>query len=169
MWFFLYRSNLYLCTETIYYIISTFICNINIVNWNCHQSCDWISCRFRHCEWVLSRVNSSGMRSCGCIGRICILVWRPCTFVSEKLCRIQQQHGDGSGTLVLWQRSEQDCNMRCESFIRRWWKSPPAPVRKTSVGSDTTIEKEDCLNHVTKRLGTALEGAESNTGWAKEG
>ncbi|GFY13465.1 uncharacterized protein TNCV_1803361 [Trichonephila clavipes] len=59
--------------------------------------------------------------------------------------------------LIMWRRSISDCQMRFVSMLSdgdsktfQFWSD------NKIYGSDIKIEKEECLNHIAKRLGTSL-------------
>ncbi|GFS64115.1 uncharacterized protein TNCV_3944891 [Trichonephila clavipes] len=59
--------------------------------------------------------------------------------------------------LIVWRRSISDCQMRFVSMLSDDDSKTFQFLSDYKIyGSDTKIEKEECLNHIAKRLGTSL-------------
>ncbi|GFW51236.1 uncharacterized protein TNCV_3595181 [Trichonephila clavipes] len=59
--------------------------------------------------------------------------------------------------LIMWRRSISDCQMRFVSMLRDGDSKTFQFLSDNKIyGSDIKIEKEECLNHIAKRLGTSL-------------
>ena len=57
----------------------------------------------------------------------------------------------------LWSRSVQKCKYRYTTMLCDVDSKTSSAVRElTPYGPDIKIEKEDCINHVSKRMGSAL-------------
>ncbi|KAK3924126.1 Citrate synthase-lysine N-methyltransferase CSKMT, mitochondrial, partial [Frankliniella fusca] len=61
------------------------------------------------------------------------------------------------GAVMMWKRSEHDAKMRYTRFISDGDAKTPSAIQEAQpYGPDVLIEKDECTNHVGKRLGTAL-------------
>ncbi|GFX89076.1 uncharacterized protein TNCV_2853751 [Trichonephila clavipes] len=59
--------------------------------------------------------------------------------------------------LIMWRRSISDCQMRFVSMLSDGDSKTFQFLSDDKIyGSDIKIEKEECLNHIAKRLGTSL-------------
>ncbi|GFX35893.1 uncharacterized protein TNCV_4214151 [Trichonephila clavipes] len=59
--------------------------------------------------------------------------------------------------LIMWRRSISDCQMRFVSMLSDGDSKTFQFLSDNKIyGSDIKIEKEECLNHIAKRLGTSL-------------
>ncbi|GFY34617.1 uncharacterized protein TNCV_1373081 [Trichonephila clavipes] len=59
--------------------------------------------------------------------------------------------------LIMWRRSISDCQMRFVSMLSDGDSKTFQFLSDNKIyGSDIKIEKEECLNHISKRLGTSL-------------
>ncbi|GFW99391.1 uncharacterized protein TNCV_3006931 [Trichonephila clavipes] len=59
--------------------------------------------------------------------------------------------------LIIWRRSISDCQMRFVSMLSKGDSKTIQFLSDNKIyGSDVKIEKEECLNHIAKRLGTSL-------------
>ncbi|KAE8740712.1 hypothetical protein FOCC_FOCC013768 [Frankliniella occidentalis] len=68
------------------------------------------------------------------------------------------------GAVILWKRSELECNMRYTKYVSDGdAKSLSAINEAQPHGPDVLVEKEECINHVGKRLGTALRNTIANS------
>nr|XP_042913580.1 uncharacterized protein LOC122273614 [Parasteatoda tepidariorum] len=57
---------------------------------------------------------------------------------------------------VMWSRSVKECGMRYTSILSDGDSKTYQFLLENKVYGDITVSKEECLNHVAKRLGTAL-------------
>ncbi|GFY31639.1 uncharacterized protein TNCV_4199501 [Trichonephila clavipes] len=59
--------------------------------------------------------------------------------------------------LIMWRRSISDCQMRFVSMLSDGDSKTFQFLSDNKIyGSDIKMEKEECLNHIAKRLGTSL-------------
>lgn len=64
---------------------------------------------------------------------------------------------ESQGAVTIWKRSEQEAKMRYTRFISDGDAKSLAAIQKAEpYGPDVQIEKDECINHAGKRLGTAL-------------
>lgn len=64
---------------------------------------------------------------------------------------------ESDGAILMWKRYEKEAGMRYTKFISDGDAESLAAVQKAEpYGPDIQIEKDECINHVGKRLGTAL-------------
>lgn len=67
---------------------------------------------------------------------------------------------ESEGAVVLWSRSEQEAKMRYTKFVSDGdAKSWTALIEAEPYGEEVVIQKDECVNHVGKRMGTALRNA----------
>jgi len=75
---------------------------------------------------------------------------------------------EAEGGLVLWKRSVEECQMRYTTLLGDGdAKTYTLVCKMKPYGPDVVITKEECTNHVSKRLGKGLEtlvAAEKKTG-----
>ncbi|KAE8739199.1 hypothetical protein FOCC_FOCC015305 [Frankliniella occidentalis] len=78
-------------------------------------------------------------------------------------------HMESDGAVVLWKRSIQEANMRHTKFVSDGdAKSLPALLKAKPYGDDIIISKDECVNHIGKRMGTALRKVVHDSSKKKE-
>ncbi|CAN8014692.1 unnamed protein product [Ixodes persulcatus] len=77
--------------------------------------------------------------------------------VCEKNTDCSSHEMEPAAAVQIWQRtSSYETSLRFTSFLSDGDSKVYAAVCEAKVYGDSTIEKEECTNHVSKRLGTAL-------------